>query len=372
MSADDISEGVLTAGGWAYFAWLAPGLLWSSCGAFYPVADIPSGEFIWTPVLNLVTLIPGLLYPFVVATQYGSDGFFAVIGLFVFWAAIFPLLMVGIGYAIFAPIIAAENRAAAAERAAHEAAAASARARAERLALLKKLKQMILSARADASSLSMILGEATLHANRAEDELSGRRPSLFWTAMEEAVASLGEYQDVMGRIESTRSNYGPLAATVGNDAPTFRLDVVLPDPTHLHLRLNQLNRQAQELDRFPEVYELRRNTTAVVRGFRSLGEAIEEVGGRIVDRIGEFSNSLDCRLESLESSLQSSAVMWARQTEVLRAELQNTRQSARDGNEALLNQLSHDANASAERERLPLRMLDNLQRHRPPTIFERP
>lgn len=372
MSATSSRDGVLQVGSGLYFAWLAPGLLWTSCNMLYPVSNMVGGDIIWFPVLNLFTLLPGVIHPLVVGTRYGIGAFFTVIGLFIFWAAIFPLLLSGITFAVFAPMIAAEDRAAAAERAASEATAASARASAERHALLQSLRRMIVSARADASSLSIILGEATVNTDRAEEELWGRRPSLFWEAMEASVANLGEYQDAIDRIESTRGNYSMLAAKLGADAPKFSLDIVLPDPTHLHRHMNRLNRQAQELDRFPEVYELRRNTTAVVRGFRSLGEAIEQVGGRIVRSINEFSESVDCRLEGLESSIQSSASMWARQTEMLRSELQSTRQSANDSNAALLDQLRHDADASAEREQLSLKMLDNLQRRRKPTFIERP
>jgi hypothetical protein len=103
-------------------------------------------------------------------------------------------------------------------------------------------------------------------------------------------------------------------------------------------------------------------------GFRSLGQAIEGLGNRIVDEIGTLANSLDCGLANLESSLESSAAASAVQSAVLRAELQ----TAVGVNDAIRGQLREDAEARSETERLALRMLDNIQRRRKPTIFDRP
>jgi hypothetical protein len=78
--------------------------------------------------------------------------------------------------------------------------------------------------------------------------------------------------------------------------------------------------------------------------------------------------SLDCRLASLELSLEASAAAAAEQAVALRGQLQNA-QSVQGG---LLGQLHQEADERSDRERLALRMLDNIQRQRKPTLFERP
>jgi DNA anti-recombination protein RmuC len=116
------------------------------------------------------------------------------------------------------------------------------------------------------------------------------------------------------------------------------------------------------------VYEQRRTNAILIAGFSSLGQAIEHLGDRIVTAISGLAVSLDCRLASLESSLESTANAAAEQSAALRAELQRST----GVNEAVLGQLRQDAEARTESERLALRMLDNIQRRRKPTMWERP
>lgn len=248
--------------------------------------------------------------------------------------------------------------------AAEVAAAATARANA-----LARLAQLVAQAQAAARSLPIILGDAEITLDRAHDELRSLLPSPFWEAMEEVLASLNTFQQALSVIEASRSAYRTQAAQLGGSVPEFTLGVsVLPDPAATHRRLNRLYREAQALDRFPIVYEQRRTNAILIAGFRSLGQAIERLGDRIVDEVSRLAVSMDCRLASLESSLESAAAAAAEQGSALRAELQRSH----GADDALLGQLRHDAEASSESERLALRMLDNIQHRRKPTIWDGP
>ena len=116
------------------------------------------------------------------------------------------------------------------------------------------------------------------------------------------------------------------------------------------------------------VYEQRRTNAILIAGFSSLGQAIEHLGERIVTAISGLAVSLDCRLASLEASLESTANAAAKQSATLRAELQRST----GVNDAVLGQLRQDAEARTESERLALRMLDNIQHRRKPTMWDRP
>jgi hypothetical protein len=251
------------------------------------------------------------------------------------------------------------------ERLAAEVAAAAT----ERVNALARLAQLAAEAQAAARSLPIILGDAEITLDRAHDELRSLLPSPFWEAMEEVVVSLNAFQQALSVIEASRSAYLMQAAQLGSGVPEFTLGVsVLPDPAATHSRLNRLYREAQALDRFPMVYEQRRTNAILITGFRSLGQAIERLGGRIVDEISSLAASLDCRLVNLESSLESSVTAAAEQSAALRAELQRSH----GVNDAILGQLRQDAEASSESERLALRMLDNIQRRRKPSIWDGP
>jgi len=256
-----------------------------------------------------------------------------------------------------------------AERERARLAAETAAAVLARVNALARLAQLAAEAQAAAGSLPIILGDAEITLDRAHDELRSLLPSPFWEAMEEVVASLNTFQQALSVIDTRRSAYLTQAAQLGSSVPEFTLGVsVLPDPAATHSRLNRLYREAQALDRFPIVYEQRRTNAILITGFRSLGQAIERLGGRIVDEISSLAASLDCRLVNLESSLESSATAAAEQGAALRAELQRSH----GVNDAILGQLRQNAEASSESERLALRMLDNIQRRRKPTIWDGP
>jgi hypothetical protein len=245
-------------------------------------------------------------------------------------------------------------------------AAAKAAARAAALATLRRLAA---EAQAAAGSLPIILGEAEIMVDRAQDELRQQVYSPFWEAMEEAASKLGAFQEALSLIDARRSTYRTQAAHLGGNVPPFTLGVsVLPDPTATNTRLNLLYRKAQSNPDYAKVYEQHRTNTILIAGFRSLGQAIERLGNRIVDEVSSLATSMDCRLASLELSLESAAAAAAEQGAALRAELQRPR----GADEAVLGQLRQDAEARSENERLALRMLDNIQRRKEPAIWDRP
>jgi hypothetical protein len=256
----------------------------------------------------------------------------------------------------------------AAARAAAREAEAAARA-AAREAALARLRQLTAEARSAACSLSITLGEAEIILDRAEAELTSQLPSPFWEAIEESLAKLRAFQQALSVIQENGTAYATQTAQLEGDVPEFALGIsVLPDPTATHQRLNRLYRKAQSIPHFSIVYEQRRTTATLIAGFRSLGQAIERLGARIVAEIGSLACSLDCSLANLESSLECSAAAAAEQRAALHKELQ----CAADSNEALRRELREGAEARSETERLALRMLDNIQRRRKPGIFDRP
>jgi len=255
-----------------------------------------------------------------------------------------------------------------AARAAARVAEAAARA-AAREAAMARLRQLTAEARSAACSLSITLGEAEIILDRAEAELTSQLPSPFWEAVEEALAKLRAFQQALWVIRENGTAYATQAAQLEGDVPEFALGIsVLPDPAATHQRLNRLYRKAQAIPHFSIVYEQRRTTATLIAGFRSLGQAIERLGARIVAEIGSLACSLDCSLASLESSLECSAAAAAEQRAALHKEIQ----SAADSNEALRCELREGAEARSETERLALRMLNNIQHRRKPGIFDRP
>lgn len=253
--------------------------------------------------------------------------------------------------------IQAERRAEAANKAAREAAAQA------------NISQLVDEAQAAAGSLPIYLGEAELMLDRASAELSTGLYSPFWEALEEATASLAQFDQALTSIGDSRTRFLASTERVDFDHTEFSLGVtVLPDPASTRQRIISLYRKAQADPHFAIVYEQRRTNAILLAGFRSLGQAIESLGDRVVDSIGRLSASFDCRLADLEASLKSAATSAAEQSAALRTELQRSH----DANEAFVGKLHKEAESRTARERSALRMLDNIQRRAKPTLWDRP
>ena len=280
----------------------------------------------------------------------------------------FMLVLVGLAVAVTIPLgwRAIESKR---KRERERLEAEVARKAAARSAAVALLQRLISDAERAAASLPIILGETELTLDRADDELQNQLALSFWEVMEEAVAKLQDFQGAMSIIEARRAEYSAQASTLDGAVPGFRIGVsILPDPSGIQSRLTHLFRQAQAIPHFCLVYEQRRTTSTLVAGFRSLGQAVERLGHRIVDELGSLATALDSRLDSLEKSLESSAAAAAEQSAALRTQLQ----SVVGSNDSLSRQLHQDAEAHSETERLALRMLDNIQHRRKPSLFDRP
>jgi hypothetical protein len=242
-----------------------------------------------------------------------------------------------------------------------------------RLARLAKLRSEAQSA---ALSLASVAADAELDLDMAERELLEGRYSPFWEAMEEGTDKLNRFDQTVALIAARRTEYADGNAKIGMNAPAFDLAIsMLPDPTDTHRRLVAMYRRAQTDPHFANIYEQRRiaarldRTNAIlVAGFSSLGQAIERLGDRTEDAIRDLGAKLDCRLGSIQSSLESAAAAAAEQREALATELRR----CGDRTDAVTEQLRQDVANRTEHERVSRRMLDNIQHRRTPKFGETP
>jgi hypothetical protein len=80
--------------------------------------------------------------------------------------------------------------------------------------------------------------------------------------------------------------------------------------------------------------------------------------------ITHLRTAIDCRLVSIESSLEASVTAAAKQTAALVEEMHRVGKT----DAAVLDQLRQDSLLRSEHERVVRRMLDNIQRRRKPSI----
>jgi ElaB/YqjD/DUF883 family membrane-anchored ribosome-binding protein len=246
---------------------------------------------------------------------------------------------------------------------------------------LARIAGLVSDTQLAAAKLPVILAAAESSLDTAQSEYDEGLYSPFWEAMEEAVQYLVAFGRTLGQIGSARQQYqqersqaqqqfGGLAPSLARELVPFSLGVkVLPDPGPTKERMKRLYRQAQKRADFANIYEQRRNTTAIVEGFRSLGDAVNSLGDRIETEIRSLADTFEFRLADLGTAMRDAGEQMQRQQESLLAEARSWRAEASRG-QAELVRVAHESAERAERgARERGEMLDNIQRRRKPSIL---
>lgn len=249
--------------------------------------------------------------------------------------------------------------------------AAQARAQSQFDYKLGIVRQYGRDAAGEAIQLPGIVARAELALDRAAEEFAEGLYSPFWEAMEEATHRLHEFDSRLHQIVSLRSSYIEQAPALGLGAetPSFSLGTdSLPDTSIIQERLRQMYRQAQKDGKFAQIYEQRRTNSILIKGFTSLGDAIQRLGSKIADSLDELRHEVGFRLTDLESALQSAAENAQHQREEMLTELRDSNA----GNKETLELTRRDVAQRRETEQTALKMLDNIQHRRKPSPGDSP
>jgi hypothetical protein len=173
----------------------------------------------------------------------------------------------------------------------------------------EQLASLVSSTQAAAARLPAKLVDTENALDHAQDEFAHNIPSSFWEWMENAVLHLSVFEAVIDKVVAARIEHDRLTSLLGSSAPGFTLGLsVLPDASHTRDRMKRLYRDAQAApdSRFAIIYEQRRSTRALERGFTSLAEALTTLGGRIETALNELGHDVGIKLVDLRSALSDS------------------------------------------------------------------
>lgn len=225
---------------------------------------------------------------------------------------------------------------------------------AQKAKLMADAAKVRASAQASAAKLPLYLAEAELALDRAEHELAEKLPSPFWEAVEDVALRLSEFDREISGLNARRQEHRQLIHSLGGTAGKSNLEImVLPDPGFTNKRVNEIFRRGQRVDGFPMIYEQRRTSSVLIKGFRSLGNAIVSLGDRLESELASLGSTLDCRLSDLESALKESADQLANQHRELLRSAESARSDAQN---------AHAEIATIARERIAQAEKDSRER----------
>jgi len=276
-----------------------------------------------------------------------------------YWFVILALATIGFVVYLIADArkVARQNRAAEAERAAAEADRLREH-QLKRLNVLQQIASLGEQSLALFESMPRQLTDGEKALDQAEADFAEGAFAPFWDSIERAAVSLGRFDEAAHQISNNSTRYSELAKKFEGSPPKFPIARQsasrLAVGTTTSERMKAIVRKAQRNFQFATIYEHRKTNQILVKGFTNLGQALDQMTNRITSSIDDLGG----QIEDMTSSFDGVA---SNLYDATSYSLEQSGDQYRD----LLQHLS----GQAAREKRALQMLDNIQRHRRPSLF---
>lgn len=195
------------------------------------------------------------------------------------------------------------------------------------------------------------LEQASLFLQKAEEEYKANAFAPFWDAVEWAAHWLGDYNYRVTQISTNADEYYRLLKGQQHTFPVFPVKLQnIPDASFVADELYRITRLGQTNFHFANIWEHRRTRKEIVKGFRTLSEAIDYLGVTIENSIS-----------NLQSSISSDLAKVVEEQIRTRESIDRTHQSVDKAGKSIDKRLLEQN-----------RMLDNIQHNREPKLKDIP
>lgn len=198
------------------------------------------------------------------------------------------------------------------------------------------------------------LQRAEEHLDHSEREFNAGAFAPFWESIERAAKCLARFDEKVGQIARNSSRYLEVGKECDVLAGPFSVSSTsvtkMTVASATAKRMSGIVRKAQTNFQFSMIYEQRKTNQILIAGFQNLAHALSDMTWHVTSAINGLGESLDRMGATIGDSLGRVHAASLRQAEIT---------------EGIL---GHAA-AGAEREKLTIEMLDNIQRRRYPSLI---
>ncbi|MEW5766262.1 MAG: hypothetical protein AB1797_01375 [bacterium] len=147
------------------------------------------------------------------------------------------------------------------------------------------------------NKINIALMDASVELSRAESEYHHNAFAPFWDAVENAAQDLNIAQTAIKDLAKNARLYYNILSNRRHTFPTFNVRLEsIPDPMPLAEELRRIVRMGQTNFQFATIWEHRRTRECLIAGFRTLGEAINNLDQAIVSSIVDLRDSISSDL----------------------------------------------------------------------------
>jgi hypothetical protein len=134
----------------------------------------------------------------------------------------------------------------------------------------------------------------------ARSEYSEKAFDPFWTAVENAAIDLAQYRRDVNSLAQWSDDYCTILKGRNHTFPEFPIKPEsLPNPLPVLEALRDVVRLGQTDFQFANIWEHRKTRQVLIEGFKTLGDAIENLGVRIVESIASLQASMRSGIAAL-------------------------------------------------------------------------
>jgi hypothetical protein len=158
------------------------------------------------------------------------------------------------------------------------------------------------------SSLRHVVESARQELSRARSEYVDNAYAPFWDAVERATRDVGEYMEIVSRIQSKAAEYYALLQGRRHNFGPFPLSTDdLPPIAPTLTELAQVFRRGLTNHDFADIWELRSTRHILIEGFRTLGEAVQSIADAVTHGIAQLGSTMEQGLGQLQTSVDATA-----------------------------------------------------------------
>lgn len=144
------------------------------------------------------------------------------------------------------------------------------------------------------------LNKASSLLKQAQHEYHNNAFGPFWDAVEQAVQMMGDFNDKAKEMSLNATKYYNNLKVINHNFPPFYVKPEkLPDPSPVIRELQSTIRMGQTNFQFADIWEQRKTREVMIAGFRTLGEAINNLSITVEDTISDLKNSISSNVAML-------------------------------------------------------------------------
>lgn len=148
-----------------------------------------------------------------------------------------------------------------------------------------------------ANELRQHLSRVSLLLGAAENEYRDNAFAPFWDAVENAAQHLAAFNDKTNRLSGNAKDYYNKLNGRKHSFPAFPIQIMtIPDASPVTKEFRRVVRMGQTNHDFADIYEHRRTREVLIAGFRTLGEAVNNLGAILENSIYNLQESVSSDL----------------------------------------------------------------------------